>query len=76
MPSLSLEVMRQRELADWMAAHPESKWAQQNRGGSSAGAMVGLGCAVVFGLGYPIFCLAWFAPKKHSPEIGAPEIVA
>src|SRR3954469_1748826 len=44
--SLSLEVMRQRQLADWMATHPDSKWAQRGAAGGGAGAMVGLGCGV------------------------------
>src|SRR3954469_5752270 len=57
-PSVVLGIMRQRELADWMATHPDSKWAQRGAGG--AGSTIGLGVGVVLGLGYPLFCLAWF----------------
>ena len=57
-------------MEDWRAANPTSEWSKQ----SPAGAVVGMGCGMVLGLGYPIFCLAWFVPKKHSPYTNAPQI--
>jgi hypothetical protein len=69
LPSLGLQVKQQMDMADWAAKNPDSKWAQQ----SKAGPAIGLSVGAVMGFAYPIFCLAWFAPKKHSPDVNAPD---
>jgi hypothetical protein len=69
LPSLGLSVKQQMEMADWASKNPTSKWAQQ----SKAGPIVGLSFGAVMGLGWPVFCLVWFAPKKRSPDVNAPD---
>jgi hypothetical protein len=69
LPSLGLQVKQQMDTADWASKNPDSKWAQQ----SKAGPMIGLSVGAVMGFAWPIFCLAWFAPKKHSPDVNAPD---
>jgi hypothetical protein len=32
-----------------------------------------LGTVALVQCAWPVFCLVWFAPKKHSPDINAPE---
>src|SRR6185295_15653642 len=68
---LSLVVMQQRELADWYAKNPSSEWTKKQ---SSVGSSIGLGCGVVLGMGWPLFCLVWFLPRGRTPDVGTADV--
>jgi hypothetical protein len=68
-----MATLQQMAMLRWIAEHPENGWAKQTH--PSIG-MVILGSSILMGTGWPLFCLLWFAPKRHSPDVGAPELVA
>jgi len=70
-PAVVLMVQQQAALADWAAGNPDNAWAKQQ---SPLGSLLGF-CFVGLGVAYTIFLLAWFLPAKHSPEVGAVEVV-
>jgi len=69
LPSLGLQVKQQMDTADWASKNPDSKWAQQSKAGPIAGLAVGS----VMGFAWPVFCLIWFGPRKHLPDVNAPD---
>jgi hypothetical protein len=64
-----LQFKQMGELKAWCAANPDNGWAQRiNAPGGNIGPYVGLFFAVL-GVGWALFCLAWFAPSKRSAEL-------
>lgn len=66
---LSMQMNQQAAVQDWIAAHPDSDFAQQASGpGSQIGRIFGLVIGVGLGLGWPAFCVFFFGFVKTKPE--------
>jgi hypothetical protein len=67
---LVLGVLQQKAIFDWNSANSGSEWAKHSNP-TVAFAFMGIG--VLIGIAWPLICLIWFAPARHSPEINAPD---
>jgi len=68
---------QQQAAQDWIAANPDSPWAQQGGGQNSALQAAGLLIGLVLGLAYPVFCVIWsgLVKNKHEHMTGGVEEV-
>ncbi len=66
---ISIQLHAQKEIADWVTAHPSSDYAKMTQGASShIGLIVGLVVGSIWGLAWPTFCLIWFGVVKTKPD--------
>lgn len=63
-------VSHMSDVQRWVAANPDNMFAKSH---TNIGDLIGLAFGVFMGAAWPLFCIIWFAPAKHSPEINAPE---
>lgn len=64
---VAYQLKMQADMAAFVQQWPKSPFSQ---GQSGPGRYIGLVFGLVIGLGWPIFCLAWFAPAKRRPDAG------
>jgi len=66
---LSMQLGQQAEVRDWIAAHPDSEYAQNsNTPGAQIVQIIGLVIGIGLGLGWPAFCVFFFGFVKTKPE--------
>lgn len=61
-----VQIQTNAAMQQWIRDNPDSPFSQGG-GGQQMGLIIGIGCGLVMGLGWPIFCLVWFGlVKKHA----------
>lgn len=63
-----LQLQMQEQVDAWCAANPDTMFAQNNASAGAITKYLGVGIGLVFGMGYPIFCLIWFGLVKKTRE--------
>lgn len=65
--SLYYQFAQQQRIKAWFVDNPDSPWAQQQQQNEMF-QYIGLALGLVFGLGWPLFCLIWFGLVKTKPH--------
>ncbi len=69
--SCAYAIYHQLEVQAWADQNSGDKWAAQ---AGSPSAWFGIVVAILFSLGYPMFCLIWFGLVKRNADMGTNEV--